>query len=83
MLSLARDERKPAIALLVALHEQAHRLGDVPAQIALHGLVAADARLGPCDGSARGEQLAATGMRGGAVDWLTAALPEGQPLALE
>ena len=83
VLSLARDERKPAIARLVALHEQAHRLGDVPAQIALHGLVAADARLGPCDGSARGEQLAATGMRGGAVDWLTAALPEGQPLALE
>ncbi|KGM55037.1 hypothetical protein N799_07530 [Lysobacter arseniciresistens ZS79] len=83
LLALARGEHETATAQLLASHAEAHRVGDVAAQVALHSLVPADARLGPCDASGRGSQVASTGMRGATLDWLTAALPQGRRIAVE
>jgi DNA-binding winged helix-turn-helix (wHTH) protein len=75
LLQLAAGEHESATARLTASHAEAHRLGDVPAQIALHGLMSSAARVGPCDAAARSAQVAGSGMRGANLDWLTAALP--------
>ena len=80
LLKLAAGEHKAAGTQWKASHAEAHRIGDVPAQIALHGLMSPAARAGPCDANARSGQIAGSGMRGAGLDWLTAALPRDERL---
>lgn len=79
LLELAAGEHESAAARMTASHAEAHRVGDVPAQIALHGLMSSTARVGSCDATARSAQVAGSGMRGANLDWLTAALPREDP----
>jgi len=82
LLKLSAGEHETAAAQWQAIHAEAHRMGDVPAQIALHGLMSPAARAGPCDATARSGQVAGSGMRGAGLDWLTAALPRDERLTV-
>ncbi|SJZ94748.1 winged helix-turn-helix domain-containing protein [Novilysobacter spongiicola] len=69
--ALDGSDAATAAAILERNHERAHRIGDVIAQLELHSLVPDGARLGDCDPATRAAQVAATGMRGATLDWMT------------
>lgn len=76
---LGRGERAEAARRLRELHRDAHRRGDVIAQLELHSLTERHALPTGCDDDARRAQLAATGLRGARLDWV--ALPGRAPVA--
>ena len=75
--ALADGDTATAAAILERNHERAHRIGDVIAQLELHSLVADGARLGNCDAAKRAALVAATGMRGATLDWMTGTSASG------
>lgn len=76
---LGRGERSEATRRLQALHRQAHRHGDVIAQLELHSVAERQALPAGCDEAAQRAQLAASGLRGARLDWV--ALPGSAPAA--
>lgn len=61
-----------ATALVTKVHDQAHALGDVAAQMEVHSLLPANFVSEDCNPARRVAVVASTGMRGASLDWLHA-----------